>query len=141
AFVFECAEAARERGVQPICEVLGAVTANSAFHGTRLDVDHICQVMERLLSGAERRWGADRRSVASQLLFVSHETYPPARGGSAVAEVHALRTAFGAGAAQIVVANPKGYAGHPMGVGIEDVLAVKALETGLVPPIPNYREV
>ena len=43
ALVVESAEAARERGIQPICEVLGAVTANSAFHGTRLDVQHISQ--------------------------------------------------------------------------------------------------
>jgi 3-oxoacyl-(acyl-carrier-protein) synthase len=141
AFLFESAGAARERAVQPICEVLGAVTANSAFHGTRLDVDHICQVMEGLVAGAERRWGLDRRQLASQLVFISHETYTPARGGSAAAEVHALRSVFGAGAEQIVVANTKGYTGHPMGVGIEDVLAVKTLETGLVPPIPNYREV
>src|SRR5208283_3012177 len=35
ALVVESAEAARERGIQPICEVLSAVTANSAFHGTR----------------------------------------------------------------------------------------------------------
>ena len=28
-----------------------------------------------------------------------------------------------------------------MGVGIEDVLAVKALETGVVPPVPNFRDV
>ena len=28
-----------------------------------------------------------------------------------------------------------------MGVGIEDVVAVKALETGVVPPVPNFREV
>ena len=41
AIVVESAEAARERGVQPICEVLATVTANSAFHGTKLDVDHI----------------------------------------------------------------------------------------------------
>ena len=27
-----------------------------------------------------------------------------------------------------------------MGAGIEDVVAVKVLETGLVPPVPNYRE-
>ena len=47
AFVVESADAARERGLQPICEVLGAVTANSAFHGTRLDLDHIAEVMER----------------------------------------------------------------------------------------------
>ena len=141
AFVFESGAAARERGVQPICEVLGAVTANSAFHGTRLDVTHICQVMEGLVAGAERRWGIARQQMAPQLVFISHETYTPARGGSAAAEVHALRAVFGAGAEQIVVANTKGYTGHPMGVGIEDVVAVKTLETGLVPPIPNYREV
>ena len=41
ALVVESAAAARERGLQPICEVLGTVTANSAFHGTRLDVEHI----------------------------------------------------------------------------------------------------
>ena len=28
-----------------------------------------------------------------------------------------------------------------MATGIEDVLAVKALETGLVPPVPNFKEV
>jgi 3-oxoacyl-(acyl-carrier-protein) synthase len=27
-----------ERGLRPICEVLSTVTANSAFHGTRLDL-------------------------------------------------------------------------------------------------------
>ena len=49
ALVVESAEAARERGIQPICEVLSAVTANSAFHGTRLDVQHIGQMMEDLV--------------------------------------------------------------------------------------------
>ena len=28
-----------------------------------------------------------------------------------------------------------------MATGIEDVLAVKALETGIVPPVPNFKEV
>ena len=28
-----------------------------------------------------------------------------------------------------------------MGTGIEDVVAVKALETGLVPPVANFKEV
>ena len=28
-----------------------------------------------------------------------------------------------------------------MGAGVEDVVAVKVLETGVVPPVPNYREV
>jgi 3-oxoacyl-(acyl-carrier-protein) synthase len=46
ALVVESAAAARERGIQPICEVLSTMTGNSAFHGTRLDVQHIGQVME-----------------------------------------------------------------------------------------------
>ena len=139
AFVVESAEAARERGLQPICEVLGAVTANSAFHGTRLDVDHIAGVMERLVRQAESR-GVDRRAIAASTVFVSHETYTPARGGSAAAEINALRSVFGAAADSIVITNTKGFTGHAMGAGIEDVVAIKALETGVVPPVPNYKE-
>ena len=141
ALVVESAEAARERSIQPICEVLSAVTANSAFHGTRLDVQHIGLVMEDLVAQAEKHSGIRRHQVAPQMVFVSHETYTPARGGSASAEVHALRHVFGDSADQIVIANTKGMTGHAMATGIEDVLAVKALETGLVPPVANFKEV
>jgi len=139
-FVIEEPACARERGLRPVCEVLSAVTANSAFHGTRLDVDHIRGVMEELVARAEHRFGLDRRAMAREMVFVSHETYTPARGGSAAAEVNALRAVFGEEADRIVVANTKGLTGHPMGVGVEDAVAVKALETGLVPPVPNFRE-
>ena len=141
ALVVEGAEAARERGIRPICEVLGAVTANSAFHGTRLDVNHIGQVMESLVSQAEQQSGINRRQIAPHTVFVSHETYTPARGGSASAEVFALRKVFGDAADQIVIANTKGFTGHAMATGIEEVLAVKSLETGCVPPIPNFKEI
>ncbi|MFN8130206.1 MAG: SDR family NAD(P)-dependent oxidoreductase [Solirubrobacteraceae bacterium] len=140
ALVVESAAAARDRGIRPICEVLGAVTANSAFHGTRLDVSHIGQVMEEVLGQAEAR-GVDRHAIAAETVFISHETYTPARGGSASAEIHALRETFGADADRLVIANTKGLTGHPMGVGIEDVVAVKSLETGLVPAVPNFKEV
>ena len=139
ALVVESAESARERGLRPICEVVAAVTANSAFHGTRLDVEHIGQVMERLVRQAERR-GVDRKAIAGQTVFVSHETYTPARGGSASAEISALRQVFGDAADSIVIANTKGFTGHAMGAGIEEVVAVKALETGIVPPVPNFHE-
>ncbi len=141
AMVVESASAAQDRGLRPIGEVLGAVAANSAFHGTRLDVEHIGGLMERLISQVEERTGLRRAEIAHQLVFLSHETYTPARGGSAAAEVFALRKVFGADADRIVVANTKGFTGHPMGVGIEDVVALKALETGIVPPIPNFKEV
>ncbi len=139
ALVVESADAARERGLQPICEVLGAVTANSAFHGTRLDVDHIATVMEKVVRQAEEH-GVDRSAIAPSTVFVSHETYTPARGGSAAAEINALRSTFGPQADSIVIANTKGFTGHAMGAGIEDVVAIKALETGIVPPVPNYKE-
>jgi malonyl CoA-acyl carrier protein transacylase len=141
ALVVESAEAVRERGLRPICEVLSAVTANSAFHGTRLDVNHISQVMETLVAQAEKRHGIRRQEIAPRCLFVSHETYTPARGGSASAEIHALRHVFGEAAGQIVIANTKGFTGHAMGAGVEDVVAVKALETGIAPPVANFKEV
>ena len=125
AFVVESAEAARERGVQPICEVLSTVIANSAFHGTRLDVQHIGGIMENLLAKAEAR-GVDRHAIAPSTVFVSHETYTPARGGSAAAEINSLRRVFGPDANAVVITNTKGFTGHAMGAGIEDVVAIKS---------------
>ncbi len=141
ALVVESEDAVRERGMRGVVELLSSETANSAFHGTRLDVSHICDVMDRLVTGAERRFGINRYSMAPQMAFISHETYTPARGGSAAAEVFALRNTFGAAADEIVVCNTKGFTGHPMGAGVEDVIAVKILEYGIVPPVPNYKEV
>jgi acyl transferase domain-containing protein/NAD(P)-dependent dehydrogenase (short-subunit alcohol dehydrogenase family)/acyl carrier protein len=140
AIVVESAVSAATRGIQPIAQVLSTVTANSAFHGSRLDPSHIRFVMEDLVDQAEQRWGINRQDIAPYTVFVSHETYTPARGGSAQAEVDALRHVFGESADQIVVTNTKGYTGHAMGVGIEDVLAIKSMETGIVPPVPNFRE-
>ncbi len=139
AIVVEAATSAQERGVQPIAEVLGTVTANSAFHGTRLDPKHISQVMEDLVATAEQQWGIDRYEIAPHTVFISHETYTPARGGSAQAEIDAVRRVFGASAGQVVISNTKGFTGHAMGVGVEDVVAIKAIETGIVPPVPNYK--
>ena len=117
------------------------MVANSAYHGTRLDVSHIRHVMEKLISNAEAEWGINRYQIAPETVFVSHETYTPARGGSASAEVFALRHVFKEATDQIIVANTKGATGHPMAVGIEDVVSVKILETGIVPAVPNFKEV
>ena len=141
ALVVESEEASRARGLQPIAEVLGSVSANSAFHGTRLDIHHISAIMEGLVAGVEQRHGLSREQLAPQTMFMSHETYTPARGGSASAEIHALRSVFGDKADQIVISNTKGFTGHAMGAGVEDVVAIKALETGIVPPVPNFKEV
>jgi len=141
SLVVESREVAEKRGITPIAEILSTVIANSAFHGTRLDVSHIKHVMEKLVSDAEKQWGINRHNIASKTVFISHETYTPARGGSAAAEIEALKHVFGPQADHIVIANTKGFTGHPMGVGIEDVIAIKILETGIVPPVANCKEV
>jgi malonyl CoA-acyl carrier protein transacylase len=131
---------AKARGVKPLAELIATQFENSAFHPTRLDTEHVSQIMGRLLAKAERRTGLKRSEMASKMLFMSHETYTPARGGSASAEVVALKTCFGADAGKVIVANTKGFHGHSMGASIEDAVEIRALVTGKVPPIANYKE-
>ena len=141
AFVVERQSQAEQRGVQPIAELLGTRVANSAYHGTRLDVDHVAQTVDEFISEMEQTWSLDRHKIASQTVFFSHETYTPARGGSAQSEVKALRQTFGNSADKLVIANTKGFTGHPMGVGIEDASMFYGLLTGRIPPIANHKEV
>ncbi|DAC56297.1 MAG TPA: beta-ketoacyl synthase, partial [Candidatus Poseidoniales archaeon] len=131
---------AQERGVQPIAEFLGSTTANSAYHGTRLDVEHVGQVVNGFITNMERRWGLDRHAMAPNTVFFSHETYTPARGGSAQSEVKALRDTFGDSTNKLVIANTKGFTGHPMAVGIEDASMFYGLKTRRIPPIANHKE-
>ncbi len=140
AFVVERKSEAKLRGVQPIAELLGTKISNSAYHGTRLDVDHVAQTVDGFISSMEQKWGLDRHQIAPNTVFFSHETYTPARGGSAQSEVKALRDTFGASADKLVIANTKGFTGHPMGVGIEDASMFYGLLTGRIPPIANFRD-
>ncbi|NDF34195.1 MAG: beta-ketoacyl synthase, partial [Euryarchaeota archaeon] len=141
AFVVERKSESDARGVQPIAELLGTRISNSAFHGTRLDVDHVAQTVDNFMTEMENMWSIDRHQIAKDTVFFSHETYTPARGGSAQAEVKALRETFGASADELVIANTKGFTGHPMGVGIEDASMFYGLLTGNIPPIANHKEV
>ncbi|MFQ5980220.1 MAG: SDR family NAD(P)-dependent oxidoreductase [Candidatus Heimdallarchaeota archaeon] len=139
--VLESQETAEDRGVIPIAELLGTRISNSAFHGTRLNPDHIILEMERFIKQMEERWDIKRTEIAKELVFVSHETYTPARGGSASAEVAMLRKTFGDELSQVLIANTKGFTGHSMGAGIEDSVALGILEKMIVPPIANLKEI
>ena len=140
AFVVERHSEAKQRGVQPIAELLGTHTANSAFHGTRLDVEHVAQTVNSFIGSMENKWSLDRHEMAPDTAFFSHETYTPARGGSAQSEVRALRDTFGESTDRLVIANTKGFTGHPMGVGIEDASMFHGMKTGRIPPIANHQE-
>ena len=139
SYVVERKSSADERGVQPIAELLGATTANSAYHGTRLDVEHVAKTVDEFVGDMENKWGLDRHAIAKNTVFYSHETYTPARGGSAQSEVKALRQTFGESTDSLVIANTKGFTGHPMGVGIEDASMFYGLLTKRIPPIANHK--
>lgn len=141
SFVIERNSEAQQRGVQPYAEILSTKLANSAFHGTRLDVEHVAETFDSFISEAEQQWGLDRHKMAGETVFFSHETYTPARGGSAQAEVKALRDTFGKSADSLIISNTKGFTGHPMGVGIEDASMIYGLHHGKIPPIANHKVV
>ena len=137
--VLEKEQLTKQRGMESVASIEAGMVANSGFHGTRLDVEHISGVMESLISKWEKQSGMDRSELAKKMFFMSHETYSPKRGGSADAEIKALRSTFGDSVTQIPIANTKGFTGHTMGVGVEDAVSLRCLQKGLLPPIPNLK--
>jgi malonyl CoA-acyl carrier protein transacylase len=141
AFVVERAGSVQERGLNGIVELLATTMVNSAFHGTRLDAEFIKEAFDDVIKKVENKTGSKRIDFASRCFFMSHETYTPARGGSSAAEIEALRFAFGEAANQVLIANTKGYTGHPMGASLEDVVAIKGLQRQVLPAIANLHDV
>ncbi len=138
--VLEAEEVLLQRGVAPVAELLGTHVFNTAGHLSRLDVPRYAEELETFITVMEQEHGLKRSELARELLYVSHETYTPARGGCSESEAVALRHTFGEDFRKIEVTNTKGMTGHTMGAAIEDALAAKALEKGMAPPVVNLRE-
>ncbi|MFW5808142.1 MAG: acyltransferase domain-containing protein, partial [Spirochaetota bacterium] len=139
--VIERADTVEKRGLRGQAEILGTHIGNSAFHASKIDVTHLTEDMELFFNKIDALHNLNRAEYAQKTVFMSHETYTPARGGSADAEVSALKNTFGPLVNQITVTNVKGYTGHTLGAGIEDAVMVKALQKGQVPPVPNLRDI
>ncbi|MFZ5865031.1 MAG: SDR family NAD(P)-dependent oxidoreductase [Thermodesulfobacteriota bacterium] len=138
--VLEKESLTKKRGMEALAAIEAGISANSAYHGTRLDQDHISAVMRRMIEKWEEQTGRSRQELAKDVVFMSHETYSPKRGGSSAAEIQALRETFGDSAREIPIANTKGFTGHTMGAGVEDVVAIRSLQKCLIPPIPNLKQ-
>jgi acyl transferase domain-containing protein/NAD(P)H-dependent flavin oxidoreductase YrpB (nitropropane dioxygenase family)/acyl carrier protein/NAD(P)-dependent dehydrogenase (short-subunit alcohol dehydrogenase family) len=139
--VIESASCVSERGMNGQCEILGTHIANSAYHTYNIDVPHMAREMKKFIDKVERQNNLRQVDYADKLLFMSHETYTPARGGSADAEVTALKTAFPDHLNDICISNTKGMTGHTLGAAIEDVVLVKALQKRKAPPVVNLKKV
>ena len=61
--VLERAEDAAARGCAPIAELLATVVANSAYHGTRLDRDHIAACFTQLVEQAAAEENREREEL------------------------------------------------------------------------------
>jgi len=139
--VIEAESEVSRRGMNGQCEIMGTHIANSAFHTYNIDVPHMAKEMTRFINKMEKRTGLKKQDYADKLLFMSHETYTPARGGSADAEVTALETTFADHLNSICISNTKGFTGHTLGAAIEDVVLVKALQQRKAPPIANLTKI
>ncbi|MBI9088008.1 MAG: SDR family NAD(P)-dependent oxidoreductase [Desulfobacterium sp.] len=131
----------KARGMNGQAEILGTHMANSAYHTFNIDVPHMSHEMKRFVDIVEKRHGLKVEDYADKLLFMSHETYTPARGGSADAEVTALRTTFKDHLSKVAISNTKGFTGHTLGAAVEDVVLVKALQKRKAPPIANLKNI
>ncbi len=141
SLVLESEEAYNKRGVKPIVDLIGSTFVNSGFHGSRLDVQHISHVFQSFVEKIEKQYNISRKELAEDGMFVSHETYTPARGGSAESEIEALKRVFGKDSSKITIVNTKGFTGHSMGAGIEECIAIKSIEKGKIPPIANMDKI
>ena len=90
----------------------------------------------------ERKRGISRSEIADRGCYLSHETGTHATPTSSCAhnEISALRACFGDELlARLTIVNTKALTGHPMAVGVEDVVAALALSqpTTPLPPCPR----
>jgi 3-oxoacyl-[acyl-carrier-protein] synthase II len=133
--VLEEYEHARKRGARIYAEICG--------YGASCDANHVTSPAPEGEGGqrAMRMALADTGLRPEQVGYVNtHGTSTP-QGD--IAECQAIRRVFGGWAdAGLVVSSSKSMTGHMLGAagGAEAVIALKALETGVVPPTINVDE-
>ena len=138
--ILETQAAVEQRGIHPICELVGTHSFNTAKHISQIDADSFSVELDRFLTRVEQENNLPRTGLASQMVYLSHETYTPPRGGCSQTEAQALRYAFGEDFRKLIVGNTKGMTGHTMGASLEDAIAVKSLQYGKLPPVVNYAQ-
>ena len=86
------------------------------------------------------RGARHRPQAIAPRVFVSHETYTPARGGSASAEITRAAPRLRPRCRRDRHRQHQGLHRPRDGRRHRGVVAIKSLETGIVPPVPNYKE-
>ncbi len=132
--VLEEYEHAKARGADIYCEISGYGNTCDAYHITA--PDPLAEGGARMISLAFEESGL----VPDEKLYVNpHGTSTPLNDKT---ETMAIKKALGELAYKIPISATKAMTGHTLGAagGIEAIVAIKVLETGLVPPTIGYKE-
>jgi 3-oxoacyl-[acyl-carrier-protein] synthase II len=132
--VLESLAHARARGARIYCELAGYAATCDAFHITQPDPDG------KGLSLAMRRALAHAKIAPEDVDYINaHGTSTPYNDRF---ETLAIKKVFGNHARQLAISSTKSMTGHLLGAagGIESIICVKTIETGMVAPTINLED-
>ncbi len=132
--VLESLEHAQARGARIYCEVLGYAATCDAYHITSPDPDG------KGLSMAMKRALASSGVAPEDVDYVNaHGTSTPYNDKF---ETLALKKVFGDHAKKLAISSTKSMTGHLLGAagGIESVISIKTIQTGMIAPTINLHE-
>lgn len=127
--IIEDYEFARSRGAEIYCELAGYGFSADAHHITQPSADGPDRAMKMTLR--------DAAVNPEEVDYINtHGTSTPAGD---INELKAIKVAFGDHARKVSISSSKSMTGHLLGAagGLEAIVAVKAMEQGLVPPTIN----
>jgi 3-oxoacyl-[acyl-carrier-protein] synthase II len=130
--ILEEREHALARGARIYCELTGYGMSSDAYHITSPaeDGSGMIRVMQRALKDANLQ--------PADIQYINAHGTSTSVGDKT--ETIAIKSLFGAGAYRVPVSSTKSMTGHLLGAagGLEAAIAVKAIETGIIPPTINY---
>lgn len=130
ALVIERESTARARGARPIAVLAGAGLSSDAFHWTQPSLEGAVAAMRQACE-------VGGLLAEDEVLISAHGTGTELND---VNEARAIRALFGDRAQRHPVIATKSAHGHVIGASaaLQAVIAIKALEAGLAPPILGY---
>jgi 3-oxoacyl-[acyl-carrier-protein] synthase II len=134
--ILEDLERARARGARIYCEVVGYGSGNDAYH--MVAPSEMGAGARRVMRAALRKAGKYAAMDADEIDYVNpHGSATPLNDKF---ETWAIKDVFGDHARNLVITSSKSMVGHMFGAAgaVEAMAAVKAIETGIIPPTINY---
>ena len=129
--VIEDYEHAKARGARIYCELVGFGMSGDAYHMTSPpeDGDGARRSMEAAL--------ADAKANPEDIGYVN--AHATSTGVGDIAEVNAIKSAFGDYAKKLPVSSTKSMTGHLLGAagGVEAIFSILAMRDGVIPPTIN----